>query len=230
MKIQGGDCNIVSELIRMIDWPADRQLHPTYMSDGHDEGTVAKVLVNAFDVGQDGFGVEAQVCAVKPVDELHRPVIGRGSLIVIHSKDKLPRVGDDDRPQWLLQVPPFDVLWQMMGTPEEHIKTQAMGEVPVMNLEMSCGDKHKHNCRGQATGDSLLSISDLIELCFSISRNRFSITLNGDAMSCELAFGMKLSGLWNTSAVTSSDPARFDLMKLKKFFVWSKMHVCSRSR
>lgn len=155
MKIQGGDCNIVSELIRMIDWYADRQLHPSYMSHGHDESTVVEVLINAFDMWQDGFRVQAQVCAIKPIDELHTPVIGRGGLIVIHSEDELPRVGDDDRPQWLLQVPLLDVLWQLMGTPVKHIKTQPMGEVSLMNLEMSCGDMHKHNSewRGLATDE-----------------------------------------------------------------------------
>lgn len=156
MKIQGGDCKIVSELIFVIDEYADRQLHPTYMSHWHDEGTVAEVLVNALDVRQDGFGVQAQVCAVKPIDERHRPVIGRGGLVVIHSKDELSRIGDYDRPQRLLQVPPLDVLRQMMSAPVEHIKAQSMGEVSLMNLEMSCGDKHKHNSgrQGQPTEDS----------------------------------------------------------------------------
>lgn len=117
----------VSNHLRSID-------SSTHMDNWNDESALVKVLINAFDMGQNWLFVEAEIVAVEPINESHAAIVGRRVLIVVYSIHKWTRIRHHDSSQRFSQIQLVEAFGQLRSVPEEQIQTQSMSEIPPVNL------------------------------------------------------------------------------------------------
>lgn len=109
----------------LIDWLSTfAEGEPlSYMNNWHNKAAFMKVLVNVFDTWQYRLGKQTQVVAVVPVHKCQSTFVGRRSLVVVDTVDKLSRIRDDNRSQWLVQVDVYDVFGKFPPAVKEDVKT-----------------------------------------------------------------------------------------------------------